>query len=548
MRRAGFPFSRAGRYLLVPASLALALAGLASGTATAGTGAGRPLPLVVRTDHGLVRGLDQHGAREFLGIPYAAPPTGANAWRPPQPFPPWRGVRPATKPGHDCAQTGSLATGVPTTSTFENCLFLNVYTPPRAPGRPLPVMLWIHGGGFTGGAGRIYDGAVLAARHHVIVVTINYRLSAFGFLALPSLDAESPDHSSGNYGLMDQQAAMRWVQNNAFAFGGAPGDVTIFGESAGGASVCANMASPTAFGLFSRAIAESGCIFPTPAKQVAERQGTALAKRLGCTTAATAAACLRTKPVAAILKAEPSAGLSWGPVAAGGTLPLAPLSAFEAGQYQHVPLLQGTNHDEGRFFVGIEFDVLGHHPLTAAQYPQVVAAQFGAKAAKAILAQYPLTAFASPDLAFAKVLTDSEFSCPALLADILTQRSGTYAYEFSDPSPPNDFGIKFSFPLGAAHSTELQYVFGKVPLLDITPSFKPDQAALSAQMMRYWTHFAATGNPNGGTAPHWARFGGGTPQLQELIPKATAPESEAVFAGFHQCAFWATIEGPAAPR
>jgi para-nitrobenzyl esterase len=548
MRRAGFPFSRAGRYLLVPASLALALAGLASGTATAGTGAGRPLPLVVRTDHGLVRGLDQHGAREFLGIPYAAPPTGANAWRPPQPFPPWHGVRPATKPGHDCAQTGSLATGVPTTSTFENCLFLNVYTPPRAQGRPLPVMLWIHGGGFTGGAGRIYDGAVLAARHHVIVVTINYRLSAFGFLALPSLDAESPDHSSGNYGLMDQQAAMRWVQNNAFAFGGAPGDVTIFGESAGGASVCANMASPTAFGLFSRAIAESGCIFPTPAKQVAERQGTALAKRLGCTTAATAAACLRTKPVAAILKAEPSAGLSWGPVAAGGTLPASPLSAFEAGQYQHVPLLQGTNHDEGRFFVGIEFDVLGHHPLTAAQYPRVVAAQFGAKAAKAILAQYPLTAFASPDLAFAKVLTDSEFSCPALLADILTQRSGTYAYEFSDPSPPNDFGIKFTFPLGAAHSTELQYVFGKVPLLDITPSFKPDQAALSAQMMRYWTHFAAAGNPNGGTAPHWARFGGGTPQLQELIPKATAPESEAVFAGFHQCAFWATIEGQAAPR
>src|SRR5580700_6732721 len=189
MRRAGFPFSRSGRYLMATASLALALAGLTSGTAAAGTGAGRLLPLVVRTDHGLVRGLHQHGAREFLGIPYAAPPTGANAWRPPQPLPPWPGVRPATKPGHDCAQTGSLATGVPTTSTFENCLFLNVYTPPRAQGRPLPVMLWIHGGGFTGGAGRIYDGAVLAARHHVIVVTINYRLSAFGFLALPSLAA-----------------------------------------------------------------------------------------------------------------------------------------------------------------------------------------------------------------------------------------------------------------------------------------------------------------------------------------------------------------------
>jgi para-nitrobenzyl esterase len=547
MQQAGFPLGRSRRYLLAAASLALALAGITGGAGPASAAApgGALLPLVVRTDHGLVRGLHQHGAREFLGIPYAAPPTGANAWRPPQPLPPWRGVRPATKPGHDCAQTGSLATGVPTTSLFEDCLFLNVYTPPRATGRALPVMVWIHGGGFTGGAGRIYDGAMLAARDHVIVVTINYRLSAFGFLALPSLDAQSPDGSSGDYGLMDQQAAMRWVQGNAFAFGGDPGEVTIFGESAGGASVCANLASPTALGLFARAIAESGCIFPTPARKVAEKQGTALARSLGCTKVATAAACLRTKTAAAILKAE--AGMSWAPVTGGFTLPASPLRAFETGRYLHVPLLQGSNHDEGRFFVGLEFDALGH-PLTAAQYPQVVAAQFGAKDAPAILAHYPLSAFASPDLAFAKVLTDSEFSCPALLTDILTARSGTYAYEFSDPAPPNDFGIKFTFPLGAAHSTELQYVFGRIPLLDTIPPFKPDQFALSAQMMGYWTRFAATGNPNGAGAPRWPAFGGSTPQLQELIPKATAPEAGTVFAAFHQCAFWATIEGgPAAP-
>jgi para-nitrobenzyl esterase len=546
MQRNRFPASPGGRYLLAATSLALALTGITAGAAQAGTAAtGGPAPLVVRTDHGLVRGLNQHGAREFLGIPYAAPPVGANAWRPPQPFPPWRGVRAATKPGHDCAQTGSLETGVPVTSLFENCLFLNVYAPARVQGRRLPVMVWIHGGAFVGGAGRIYDGAVLAARHHVIVVTINYRLSAFGFLALPSLDAESPDHASGDYGLMDQQAAMRWVQNNAFAFGGNPGDVTIFGESAGGASVCANMTSPTALGLFSRAIAESGCIFAAPTKQASEQQGTALAKSLGCADTATAAACVRTKPVAVILKAE--SALSWGPVPGGDTLPVAPVSAFLSGNYLHVPLLQGTNHDEGRFFVGFEFDAQGH-PLTAAQYPEVVAAQFGATAAPAIVAHYPLKSFASPDLAFAKVLTDSEFSCPALLVDFLTARSGSYAYEFSDPSPPNDFGIKFTFPLGAAHSTELQYVFGKVPLLDITPSFKPDQAALSAQMMRYWTHFAATGTPNGGTAPHWPRFAGSAAsQLQELIPRATAPQTEAAFAAFHQCAFWATIEGQSAP-
>jgi len=543
MHRTRFLISRTGRFTLAAVGLALALSGLTAGGVSASGRAAGPAPLVVRTDHGLVRGFHKNGAREFLGIPYAAPPTGANQWRPPQPFRPWRGIRPATKPGHDCAQTGSIATGVPATSTFENCLFLNVYTPPQTASRPLPVMVWIHGGGFTGGAGSIYDGALLAARDHVIVVTINYRLSAFGFLALPSLDAESPDSSSGNYGLMDQQAAMRWVQNNAFVFGGNPGNVTIFGESAGGASVCANMASPTALGLFARAIAESGCIFPAQTKQAAEKQGAALAKKLGCTNPATAAACMRTKPAAAILKAEPSAGLSWGPVTGGFTLPVDPIKAFGTGRYLHVPLLQGSNHDEGRFFVGIEFDLLAGHPLAAAQYPKVVTAQFGAKNAKKVLAHYPLSAFKSPDLAYAQVLTDSEFSCPALLTDILTQGSGSYAYEFSDPHPPNDFGIKFSFPLGAAHSTELQYVFGKIPLLDTTPPFKPDQAALSAQMMGYWTRFAATGNPNGGGAPNWPRFGGAKPQIQELIPKVTAPTSEAVFATAHQCAFWATIEG-----
>jgi para-nitrobenzyl esterase len=548
MRRTGFLFGRTGRYALAAASLAVALTGVASGNAMAsGHAAGPLLPLVVRTDHGLVRGFHDHGAREFLGIPYAAPPTGANQWRPPQPLPPWQGIRPATKPGHDCAQTGSIATGVLSTSTFESCLFLNVYTPPRSAGQRLPVMVWIYGGGFTGGAGRIYDGAMLAARRHVIVVTINYRVSAFGFLALPSLDAESSDNSSGDYGLMDQQSAMRWVQNNAFAFGGNPGNVTIFGESAGGASVCANMASPTALGLFARAIAESGCIFPAQTKKAAERHGAALAKKLGCTNPATAAACMRAKPAAAILKAEASSSglLAWGPVVGGFTLPVDPIKAFETGHYLHVPLLQGSNLDEGEFFVGIEFDLIGGHPLTAAQYPKVVTAQFGATHGKAVLAHYPLSKFPSPDLAFAQVLTDSEFSCPALLTDILTQHSGNYGYEFSDPHPPNDFGVKFSFPLGPAHSTELQYVFGRIPFLDKIPPFTPAQFGLSAQMMGYWTRFAATGNPNGGKAPNWPQFGGSQPQIQELIPNATAPEAEGTFAGAHQCAFWATIEGQA---
>ncbi len=538
MRKGQSASSSPRRWLALPLALVAALLSLAAGGATTALASGtRQSPLVVRTDTGAVRGMLTADAREFLGIPYAAPPTGALRWRPPRPAARWRGVRDATRPTSVCAQTGSISTGVPATSTAEDCLYLNVYTPRAADVRRLPVMVWIHGGGFTGGAGSIYDGAVLAARGDVIVVTINYRLGPFGFLAIPSLDRESPAGSSGDYGLMDQQAALRWVRRNAVAFGGDRRDVTIFGESAGGASVCENMTSPTASGLFTRAIAESGCLLPTPARQAAEQHGTAFAASLGCADAATAAGCLRGKPAGDVLTAASGAFAGWAPVVGGRTLPSQPATAFATGRYDHVPLLQGTNHDEGRFFVALGFDALGA-PMTAAQYPAVVAAEFGASAAGQILAEYPLSGYPSPDLAFASVLTDGVFSCPALLADNLVSGSGVYGYEFSDPNAPNDFGISFSFPLGAAHSTELQYVFQRIPVTDVAPPFTPAQLALSDQIIGYWTRFAATGNPNGPGAPSWPAFTPPGQQLQELTPAGTAPPQSA-FATDHQCAFWA---------
>jgi para-nitrobenzyl esterase len=250
---------------------------------------------------------------------------------------------------------------------------------------------------------------------------------------------------------------------------------------------------------------------------------------------------MRAKPVAKILKA--AANFSWGPVTGGRTLPVSPLSAFQSGRYLHVPLLQGTNHDEGRFFVGFEFDITQGHPMTRKQYPMVLTAQFGAKDAQKILRDYPLKKYPSPDLAYAAVFTDAQFSCPALLADSLTSHSGVYAYEFSDPHPPNDFPIKFSFPLGAAHSTELQYVFQRIPFLDTLPPFTHAQLALSDLMIRYWTRFAATGSPNGGPgrAPHWPLWTGSTGPIQELVPGKTAPESFARYFTFHKCGFWASI-------
>jgi para-nitrobenzyl esterase len=516
--------------------LAAGLAGAVPGAAAVARHHAKPAPLVVRTLDGRLRGKYVGSAREFLGIPYAAPPVGALRWRPPQPARPWSGVRNARVPGHVCAQTGSVATGEPATSDALNCLDLNVTTPKTRSSRPRPVMVWIHGGGYTGGAGSIYDSKVIAARGNVVVVTINYRLNAFGFLALSSLGS-----GSGDYGLMDQQAALRWVRANARAFGGNPHDVTIFGESAGGASVCANMASPTARGLFQRAIAESGCLFLSQGKKQADASGQKFATSLGCSKRATEARCLRAKPVAKILNA--AGNFSWGPVTGGRTLPVSPLSAFQSGKYLHVPLLQGTNHDEGRFFVGFEFDVAQGHPMTSAQYPTVLAAQFGATNGAKVLSEYPLASYPSPDLAYAAVLTDSEFSCPALLADSLASPSRVYAYEFSDPNPPQDIPITFSFPLGAAHSTELQYVFQRIPFLDSVPPFTRAQLALSNLMIRYWTHFATTGDPNGGRgkAPHWPHWAGPTGPIQELVPSKTAPESYATFLAFHNCSFWASI-------
>jgi len=523
----------------------LALTAVDNETAAQAAGRQPVAPLVVRTDGGAVRGMVSDGAREFLGIPYAAPPAGQLRWRPPQPAAPWPGTRDATRAGSQCAQPGGAALSDPTASTSENCLDLNVYTPTTASTGPLPVMVWIHGGGFTGGAGSLYDGAVLAAREHVIVVTVNYRLGIFGFLALPSLDKEAGADSSGDYGLMDQQAALRWVQPNAAAFGGNRRDVTIFGQPAGGLSVCDNMASPTAAGLFAHAIAESGCLMPMPSRQATEQRDAALAATLGCTNAATAAACLRAKPAAELVAAEgtsPVPATGWGPVSGGPILPAQPATAFATGRYIHVPMLQGSTADEGRLLVGLDFDAQGK-PLTAAEYPAAVQALAGASRTPRILTYYPLSGYRSPDLALAAVETDGGVSCLALQADDLLSASGVYAYEFADPDPPNPFGVTFSFPLGSAHSTDIEYEFQTMPDIgitprpdNITPPFTAAQFALSDQMMGYWARFAATGDPNGDGAPSWPAFSPARHQIQELKPTGTAPQAD--FAAEHKCAFW----------
>jgi para-nitrobenzyl esterase len=496
----------------VRAILAILSAAAALLTALPDAAAAPPDAAVVTTTGGAVRGVLGTDYREFRGIPYAAPPVGALRWRPPAPARPWSGVRDATAPGSVCAQ------GYPTVRGSEDCLYLNVTTPRQIRG-PLPVMVWIHGGGFVFGSGSdpSLAAAALANRARAVVVTLNYRLGPFGFLAHPGLDAESHDQS-GDYGIQDQQAALRWVNANATAFGGDRGDITLFGESAGGASVCMNVLSPGAAGLFQRAIAESAidCADALPNRDRAERRGRTMAGRVGCADLA----CLRALPARRVLAALSDEMGSWQPSYGGSTIPLPPLVAWRHGLFNRVPLLISTNRDEGTMFAGRVDDK---------QYAAALVAQFG-DAAAAVLAQYP--AADRPSAALARVTTDSFFSCPAWWTD--TAASGfvpTYAVEFADEHAPRPADAPpYPYPLGAYHSAEIQYLFGHPR----TP-FTPAQQALADRMIDYWSRFARTGDPNGPGAQPIAPFHPGTAVIPALAP--TGPARTDLPAA-HHCAFW----------
>ncbi len=511
-------------------AVAVLVVALAAGSANAAPARDHGGGPVVATDRGLVRGAATTGADEFLGIPYAAPPVGALRWQPPQPAAPWPGVRDATQYGPHCPQTaGAFGAG----STSEDCLYLNVFTPAgRGPlPRNRPVMVWIHGGSLTVGESDDYDPTPLV-RNGAVVVTINYRLGALGFLATSSLAAEQAGHA-GNYGLMDQQAALRWVQRNIGRFGGNAHDVTIAGESAGGLSVLSHLASPPAHGLFDRAIVESGAYALTLAPLAqAEASGASYAAAIGCASQSTS--CLRTVPVSTILAHE---GTGYVPDIDGRVLPQSLGTAFASGQFNRVPVMNGTNHDEWRLFVGL-YTLLGY-PVTAENYPD----QFGVPpdVAAKIVAEYPLSNYDSPADAVGAVGTDSTYACPALSADtMLSKYVPTYAYEFNDEQAPQVFLAAIpGFSYGAAHASELQYLFTLHSAYP-APLTAPQQRLASA-MRAYWTNFAARGFPSGLGVPLWPGFTSTRPLVQAL--DTPRPHVETGFAAAHHCAFWASLSG-----
>ena len=503
---------------------------------------GAPSPTIVQTTAGPIEGRSTAKGQAFLGIPYAAAPLGDLRWQPPQAVARWTSPRPARSTGSPCVQAiglkaatgggGGIVTG------DEDCLYLNLYAPPAAarPSGGWPVMVFIHGGAFTLGAGDNYDPSPLVMAQGMVVVTFNYRLGAFGFLAHPALRAEHPEGGSGNFALLDQQALLRWVRDNAAAVGADPSRITLAGESAGAWSVCQHLVSPRSAGLFHRAILQSGsCAEPLSLAEsgAADAAGRAYAAQSGCLgeSDADALSCLRQRSTRQVARAPATrrgingAG-SWGHVWGDALVPLAPARAFADGRWNAVPTIVGSNLNEGRLFA------LSTRSDEA--YVRRVQTEYGASAA-AVLARYPIDAYGgSASAAYAAVMTDSRFACPAeALRRQMAARAAVYGYEFADTAAPTTLPrLLTGGPMGAYHAAELAYVFGASWALTDVTKFDAAQQALSRRMMDAWGAFVRDGAP----PADWPRSDPQGRGLRTWQP-ATAVVAGDFFAS-HACDFW----------
>jgi len=456
-------------------------------------------------------GLLEKGGAVFKGVPFAQPPLADLRWRPPASVKPWPGTRDTTTFSPPCAQNSG---GRMLETSSEDCLYLNVWTPQWVPRTPLPVMFWIHGGGNYGGTASSanFDGESLA-RHGVVVVTANYRLTIFGFFAHPELTRESPHHSSGNYGLLDQIAALQWVRDNIARFGGDPGNVTVFGQSAGAVDANVLMTSPLAKGLFQRVIAESGTVTRNPdaATLGMTALGAVMQVKSGPVTYSDAAelteaerageklggnlAALRALPAADLLKLVAPPRMSIGPangvVVDGWVFPQAPAEVFSKGQQLRVPLLLGNNARERT------------PPETAREdLTRAAEAMYGPLAAKAS-ALYEFASAPAPDPLYggtaAQWVVDTMYRCPVVAQLLWHAGAGNpaYEYQFDHAAPGRE-------ALGAVHGAEVPFVFG-LPGANNTRYAVADQE-ISAAIQQYWTNFAKTGSPSGAGLPQWPKF------------------------------------------
>ena len=459
-----------------------------------GTAVAQPVaaPVMVKAPAGVLAGSEQDGVRRFLGIPYARAPLGDLRWRPPQALPAWSGTRAAVQFGPECMQGRS---GPATVPMSEDCLFLNIWVPTRHAGRRLPVLVWVHGGAFRVGTASLplYDGAQLA-RQQVVVVTLNYRLGRFGFLAHPALTHENPDGPLGNYGLLDVLEALQWVHTNIKSFGGDPGKVTLAGQSAGGAVVYDLLSSPLAKGLFARAIIESG-VFDTPTTAFAAAEQAGAAAASGWAAGASDAAALRRLSAAQVQGEGAGLAGSFGPMVDGKVLPMDVAAAFDAGQIARMPLLIGSNSEEARFFPAA---ASGLSQRLASSWPQVTAVFDGYGTHRT-------------DLVELQLATDMLLTAPTRTAARAATAAGspTFLYYYSYVRPSR----RAQTP-GASHIDEVYALFGQMGLM---PGSDPDaaNASIVTALQERWARFARTGDPGSKLQP-WPKLDLEHPQLLEF--------------------------------
>jgi para-nitrobenzyl esterase len=460
-----------------------------------GTGAGLEVDpgatgTLVQLHQGLVQGKLVGATREFLGIPYAAPPLAELRFMPPQPVAAWDATRDATSFGPSCPQpTSALSIQGP---TDENCLFLNVYAPATIDA-PLPVMVFIHGGAFMRSGAVAYDGRALSEAGRVLIVTLNYRLGPLGFLSHPDLDATRDSVPSGSDGIRDQQLALHFVQDNIVAFGGDPANITLFGESAGAVSTCVHYVSPSSRGLAQRFIMESGsCVgggYGMATKAAADARGTQLAGEL-CADQPDVLACLRELPVATLVNWQSTKqpfGANWTPTVegAGGVLPDSPEQLMEEPCPEPRPALLGTNKNEW-----LLYQLLGQAPVTTVDMLNgLIDQQFGDSAWQ-VKQQYQASADADANAVYLRLTTDIMFRCPTRVFARAASRHHNPVY-------------LYSFEQGLAyHGQELDYVFARTP----AASSPPLSPTLLQAVQGYWTQFASAGDPNGADRPDWPRY------------------------------------------
>ena len=466
---------------------------------------------IVTIDSGSISGTMDAGVRVFRGIPYGAPPIDDLRWKPPQPVEPWEGVRQCTKWGFSCVHvpypSDSLWTGPEwgdPAEQSEDCLHLNVWTTATSADEKRPVMVWIHGGSLKHESGSVgaYGGANLA-RKGVVAVTINYRLGPFGYLAHPELTRESENQSSGNYGVLDQIAALEWVQRNIAAFGGDPNRVTIFGESAGSWSVNFMVASPLAKGLFHRAIGQSGAGFgpmvhlstEKSGRRSAEQTGMAFAGVLGSEDEPASLEAMRAVPATEILaKFSEVPGAYVGPNVDGWVFPDEIHTIFEQGRQNRVPVIVGSNADEGSMYAG------PNAPATVEDFRLSAQKRYG-DFADAFLEAYPVTDDSDVRDTFVAAVGDAFFTWEMRMWARLTATvdADAWLYHFTRVPP-----IAQSDTLGSHHGAEIVYVIGNFHLASFTP--EPEDERLAEMMSGYWVNFATTGDPNGAGLPEWPAY------------------------------------------